>query len=1205
MVNKTQFYKTKVALAVVLSLGLAACGDSEGDAGSTSSSTSVTDSTQNTVGNQDELTVTVKGLVIDSNGNPIVGAAVWLGNTETMTSGGGQYEFTDINVTDVVGVNNEGNESDDNTGHQSLTITVLGTDTYLGAIVTVSPDAQVNNTGGSGDQDGVSNSDTTIQTFVSGYTVEAGTAVLPMLNAGTYGYVRDCRTGQPLADTADILSLDFVTVNEDADSTIGTQLTNSEDNHVIASDADGMFSLAALAANSSYTISAKQGWAITSGLGFTSDTDTTVTVVADAGPDSTTTSTNTVVTNGVTVTTVVTAVVVNADAELTTTTVVTTTTPVTLISTGSEDSSEFLGTLEVCPVDFVETDLSAPPMIKSIDGQVGTSELTGDADSTYDTVIYPYAALTQGVVNDFVINFSEEMASTFDMSEARVKVDGDTVADATVTLAADGKSAMVTFVEDLDEGSKVDVWFPHWTALDANDDLFLVDNSSIGYDAVEEETTSKAFYTHAFFCTFLKPEDTASIVLGPQVFNADATEDGNSTDLSDYSLAFQDNFEEAAGTAITQLNDGDSASGARLVALAAARGVTVTIDQDYAVVDFDDSDAANFATSWKDEDGNTIATAIVHNTTDDTLHLNGASHNDVLKVTPINGFGDAISSGAVSVTLVDAIAPTTVLQESYDITSSDTGHDGNFTGGSEEPAPRNGEAVVSGTTANTSFGNGGEISQPGGVDTAAGNPVIHIQPRHLGGVDADGDIARNHELDTLTVGMAARLTDDEADALGLAAPTALSVSAIGTHDMPIYDATAIADWAATTAKIGVAFNENTTLTAVAPVFDGSTALSGYAALNNVVSDIDGNTVAVDLVTFDTPDVLALSLDAGADLSFVGAVTDSRGNAATANAQVFIQDTFPPMMTAAVWDGETLDLTFNEPVVPTTGDVITVIDPAATVNDEDITLTATNWTVAGNVLSITLTGGQNTDIAPLFVDGTNTEFLYDDDANDADEEQHALINWDDIEDSTGNSWTEFTPGGATPGAGLEDTADAINRWEVVAPRFLAVNAVGAFTYSVATSGYDDGGAGGDDNGAVVYTITFTHPIDLTLDAGVNHFTDAIDAADGIATPDPITNLTYSTSTTEGTAVLNALFVMDFDGAGVNVTNDTFSEGVVSATITAGSLAISNGNTTLTLTIGADAESLIFGTSTFGFKTTVTSAINSLETSAGNFNWQNNN
>ena len=52
MVNKTQFYKTKVALAVVLSLGLAACGDSEGNEGSTSNSSSQTDSNQNTVENE-------------------------------------------------------------------------------------------------------------------------------------------------------------------------------------------------------------------------------------------------------------------------------------------------------------------------------------------------------------------------------------------------------------------------------------------------------------------------------------------------------------------------------------------------------------------------------------------------------------------------------------------------------------------------------------------------------------------------------------------------------------------------------------------------------------------------------------------------------------------------------------------------------------------------------------------------------------------------------------------------------------------------------------------------------------------------------------------------------------------------------------------------------------------------------------------------
>ena len=515
MVNKTQFYKTKVALAVVLSLGLAACGDSDGDEGSVSNSTTQSDATQNTVGNQSELTVTVKGLVIDSNGNPVVGAAVWLGNTETKTTGGGQYEFTDINVTDVVGVNNEGDEADDNTTHQSLTITVRSTDTYLGAIVTVTPEAQVNNTGGegSGNTTDGANSTTTIQTFVSGYTVEAGTAVLPMLNAGTYGYVRDCRTGQPLANVEDVLSLDFVTVNEDADSVIGTQLTNSEDNHDIDSDADGMFSLTSLAANSTYTLSAKKGWEITNGLSGSSHTSTSVVVVADNGPDSTTVvSDTTVVTGNTTVRTVVTAVVVDADDEKTTTTVVTTTVA-NSVSTGSEDSSEFLGTIEVCPVEFVPSDVSKAPFIKSIDGQIGTSTvgLTGttSTDAVPATVAAQYAALNQGVVNDFVINFSEEMASTFNLAEARVKIIAPgtttsvTVSDATVTLAADGKSAVVTFAADLAEGTKVDVWFPHWTATDANDSLFLVDNNAIIYDTVALAITGveKAVYTHAYFCT--------------------------------------------------------------------------------------------------------------------------------------------------------------------------------------------------------------------------------------------------------------------------------------------------------------------------------------------------------------------------------------------------------------------------------------------------------------------------------------------------------------------------------------------------------------------------------------------------------------------------------------------------------------------------------------------------------------------------------
>jgi len=1046
MVNKTQFYKTKVALAVVLSLGLTACGGDD--------STSNTAATQGVVANQNQLTGTVQGVVVDSNGDAIADVAVYLGEAETVTNLGGQYVFTNVAVTNVAGVNNEGNETDDRIG-QPLVITIGGTAEYLGALVTVTPEAMVNNTGGQGEDQNGGNSDVTSQTFVDGFTARAAIAVLPMLNAGAYGYIRDCRTGQPLVDTADVLSLDFGSVS--ADVVVAEQLTNAEDTHTIGADAEGYFSLTNLAANSTYTITPKQGWEITASGG-------------------------------------------------------------TSFTTNSEGSSEYLETIEVCPVEFEEADVTVAPFIKSIDGQIGTSTV----DAVPSATDVEYAALNQGIVNDFVINFSEEMAATFDLNEARVKVIApgetlsETVADATVTLSADGKSAMISFVTDLAEGSKVDVWFPHWTALDANDALFLAENESISYDNIEVALTGseKAVYSHAYFCTFAKPSDIASVTLAPQIFNADTTEDGDSTNLSDYSLAFQDNVADD-GAVITQLNDGDEDSFDRLEALATARGETVEIKQEYAVVEFDDSNSASIL--WELNGDAVTATGdftIVENGTQKEAHFNGVEHEDVISATPVNGFGDVVTAGKVSLTLVDAIAPTTVLQESYNITVGTNRTD-----------------LVGGTTANASFGNGGEISAPGTTATAHGEPIIYIQPRHL---DGAGD--RNEEFNALTAGMSGRLTAAEVTALGgaTAAQAAISVSTIASHNMPIYDATAAAAWADVPATIGVAFNEDVTLTSTAPAFSGSTTLSDFKALNDVTTDVDGNPAEVDLVTFKTPSVVGLSLDAGADLGFVGSVTDSRGNVSTANTQVFIQDAFPPMMTASVWNGITLDLTFNEPVViPSNGTTITVIDPQTTVNDIDISVTTTNASVTGNVLSITLTTADNTAIAPLFVAGLSNEFLYDDDATSTDEETHALIDWDNIKDTTGNAWSEFNPSDR----GMEAPANNSRRWEVVAPRFLAVNGVGAFTVTYAYAGLDSSPVGDADG--FTASITFSHPLNFgsVTPAAQTQF---VEKADG----------NNNDVFFENVADIQRLLVLDLNGNGVFDSVDAFPAGTSAAFVTSG-------------------------------------------------------
>jgi hypothetical protein len=1142
MVNTTQFYKTKVALAVVLSLGLAACGDSEGDAGSTSTvagSTTTSDATQNTVANQNALLSQVTGTVQDTNGNPVVGATVYLAGAETTTNAGGQYVFNDVPVTNVAGVNNEGDESDDTVG-TPLVITIAA-EGHMGATVTVTPEAQVDNTGGTGDAAGDGNSNVTIQTYIDGMTAQAGTAQLPAISKRVYGYLRDCDTNGPLEGGK--VAFDFIDVLSGTALSVapGTSTTNNAaGDYSAVTDADGMFDMMVPA-------DSELKFLVNGYLSTDSDGN------AYGAP------------------------AVNGN-----------------ITTEDEQIDLFLGTTEVCSTAFEEEPGPAPaaPFIKSIAGQIGTSELAGDVNSTYtflgdhdddagtaDTTaleILNYAALNQGVVNDFVINFSEEMASTFDMSEARVKVDGDSVLDATVTLSADGKSVTVTFADDLPEGSKVDVWFPYWLATDANDALFLVNNTGIGYDAVAVETTSKALYAHAFFCTFEKPVNEATVTLGPQIFDADTSEDGASADLASYSTAFQDNID--GGPAITQLNDGDALSGARLVALAAARGETVTIDQDYAVVEYDGSNAASL--NWSPTPTSTTAT---------TAHYDGTAHGTTVSVTPVNGFGDVISAGKMSVTLVDAIAPTTVLQESYNITDA-TG-------------PRVGQDVVGGTTANAAFGNGGEVSAPGTTATAAGEPIIHIQPRHLGG-------DRNEELDSLTATMSARLTSGEVTALGgtTAAQTAMSVSTIDGHDMPIYDATAYAGWAAVPATIGVAFNENVTLTTTAPAYSGSTTLSGYAALNNVAADVDGNVVAVDLVTFETPSVMALSYDAGADLGFVGSVTDSRSNVSTANAQVFIQDTMPPMMTAAIWDGDTLELTFNEPVVITAGANINVINPEdpTTPAPSTIAVTTANSVVSGNTLTITLQSAENTALALLFNDGANGEFLYNDNGTAA-EEQHALIDWDNIADATGNEWSEFNPTLSASNRGLEAAPVAFDtrRWEVVAPRFLAVNEVGIFTYTVATSGYVDTAVAGDDDGTVTYTISFTHPIELG--AVLNPFSTVVNTNPAYNTPALRAGaINASTADANGTAMINNLFNIDLVNDGAD--NFVIATTPVSATEVHAAFGLTADHKTITLTVTGLADqagAITFGTTTIGFETTVTSAINALQTSAGNFNWQNTN
>ena len=967
MVNNNQrFKKTKIALAVVLTMGLTACGV-DGDEGSVSNTVSQSETTtevaQNSVGNQ-QLTGAVTGVVLDTNNVPVVGAKVFLAGVEVTTDGGGVYLFENVAVINVQGADGSADVG------SPLLVSIVA-ENGLSASVTVTPAAQVNNS----DDSESTVITSSVHTYIDGFLAQAGTAVIPTITTRTTGYLRDCATGSPLVGGTVVF--DFVgLVGEDEDGDLQTVsgTVGSAAFSVMTND-DGMFDV--LLPDDSVLNFLVTGYDVT-----------------DAAE----------LDNG------------------------------TTLYTKNEGVDLFLGTTAVCANEFEGAPyVATAPKVVSIDGQMGTAVSEGGLGSTYiydhdadaetpdASTVHSYALLNDGVVNDFVINFSEAMSADFDLTQARVLVDGDVVADAVVASTDDGASATVTFAEDLAGGSKVDVWFPFWNATDAEDGLYMVGNDDIDYDAVSVTLTGgNASYTHVFFATFEMPTGDGTVVLGPQVTDAVPGADGDTgtsaldVDLAEYSSAFADNIDgvSRASAILSQLN-GDSDTATRLIALGdEILGSTLLagkFQEDLGVVEYDTSGSP----------GGVVWSPTPEATGGGVAQFEGAAHGDEVTLTPKNGWGDVLSDSTVTVTLQDTIAPTAVLQESY---------------------AKGNQLTVSLETYNAEFGAGGEISGVASGEFAiVGTPILFVQPRHLG--------ERGEEFAGLVT------TDLE------------STIDLNTTVHPMYDATSFTAWAKVPAVIGVAFSENlTAVAAAAPTYSGTAAnITGYTINNDVTTNVDGDPKNADLVDFATPDVMSLANDdAGSMLGFEGAYEDSAGNVITeaSNANIMMQDAMPPMVVSAKWLGATFVVEFNESVDTSVDVSLTVTDP--TDNTSLVTLTLNDAAhTSGNEYAMTVPAG----LTAIFQDGTTDEFLYDE-TGDTDEEQHAILNWDMVPDATGNMWSDFTPDGA-----ITD-----NRWEVSSPRFLAYSDVSPFEVSASYSTLP--ATGTVLNTIFTAEIHFTHALDET-------------------------------------------------------------------------------------------------------------------------------
>ena len=181
----------------------------------------------------------VTGTVQDTNGNPLSGVLVYLAGQRSKTDAGGVYRFSSVPVTQV-------NDTAGGAHGQDLSVTIAAPEGYIGATVTVSPAAQIDN---------AENAENGVETFIDGFIASAGVAVLPETNSTVVGVLRDIATGAPLANTE--IQLEFIAGGSGADtaqeqSHNGVNTSYAVSTYKISTDVNGSFSFTSLPTDSTF-----------------------------------------------------------------------------------------------------------------------------------------------------------------------------------------------------------------------------------------------------------------------------------------------------------------------------------------------------------------------------------------------------------------------------------------------------------------------------------------------------------------------------------------------------------------------------------------------------------------------------------------------------------------------------------------------------------------------------------------------------------------------------------------------------------------------------------------------------------------------------------------------------------------------------------------------------------------------------------------